>query len=756
MFKKTCFALLSLGLCSSFVHASAYSDKVTQMQAQYDLALKGDKTAAAYVCREGNLPQLKVRFIERDKQVKACLQYAENIAKDPSVYRWFMEWSGHLPHELIGPVYKKLAEANLYPVGKINFLFASWLYDTQKDLASLTEEESTRLYQNWIEENFKAGRPGFAGIHVFLKTEKNGKSTLPESEIDAIVDNCLQKKDFESLKLFYSRLGDGNYTAVEKKLNGKPTHSSLDIARALTQDKLKLSKEQFVEIVRSAVTSADAMTPDSDYITLCKIALEANDKSIQKALFEKMLANRIDPAKIAGAVDVQTLRGVVSGDLNKDGWAEAALASALLSTDNYHEAIDFFKKATQLGYRGENLLYKLADSLFHDARGAVSAQDTLDIYAFLSQNFFYPVGDLGMSFELYQLEKFAQAVGEKNRIAEYYQNKFDHASSPKESMELAYRIAKYQVQNGQKKASDIPALLDKAYAEMSSVRFITADGDNPKKKPSAAQSIANGFIDASLFGINCAEAVKWYQRTLSGSLETTDPKDLAAVYQDMGRCYLWATEGDALKRDPLKAREALEKAYALVEKGDFPVYRGEMPHPARLQELASLLTDSSLEAADVNSAQKWAQRAVKIEFGTSDVVAADTAYTMGLYFESKQDFASAQQWYERLKEKSSAGSDTNLANLYFAGKGVKQNLEKAADLYRSAFCKAPEAMHANNLALVYSQGKGVKTNLSYAYALYTLSGDTRARHGLMELDAKLSAEQKQQAAKLHMRQLLCQ
>ena len=507
--------------------------------------------------------------------------------------------------------------------------------------------------------------------------------------------------------------------------------------------------------MKSAIESADERTLDSDYTTLCKIALEVNDKSVQKTLFEKMLAYRIDPAKIAGAMDAAVLESVVKNEFNKDGWAEAAMASVYLSTDDYHKAIEAFQKASKLGYTGENLLFKLADSLFHDAKGNVSAQDTLDAYRFLAKNFFYPIGDLGMSFELYQLEKFAKATGQENRIVEYYQDKFDHASSAKESMEIAYRIAKHQAQSGTVSQGDLAAQLEKAYQEISGIRFIAANGDDPRKKPSAAQSIANGFIDASLFGINCSEAVKWYQRTLSGILETTDPKDLAAVYQDMGRCYLWAPDGDALKRDPIKAREALKKAYSLVEKGDFPVYRGEMPHPARLQEIASLLTDSCLETGNEKEALDWANRAVTIKFGTSDVIAADAAYTVGLYFEGKENYASAQHWYGLLKDKASAGSDTNLANLYFTGKGVKQDFGKAASLYQSAFCKAPEPMHANNLALVYAEGKGVKQNPSYAYALYNLSGDTRAKHGMMMLDEMLSADQKQQAQTLNMREILC-
>ena len=98
MLKKTCLAAFSLSLFVPLANATAYTDKVAEMQAKYELAVKGDKAAAAYVCRQGNLPQLKVRLIDRDKHAQACRQYAQNIASDPQVYRWFMEWSMHLPH----------------------------------------------------------------------------------------------------------------------------------------------------------------------------------------------------------------------------------------------------------------------------------------------------------------------------------------------------------------------------------------------------------------------------------------------------------------------------------------------------------------------------------------------------------------------------------------------------------------------------------------------------------------------------------
>lgn len=77
MLKKTCLAAFSLSLLVPLANATAYTDKVAEMQAKYELAVKGDKAAAAYVCRQGNLPQLKVRLIDRDKHAQACRLYAQ-------------------------------------------------------------------------------------------------------------------------------------------------------------------------------------------------------------------------------------------------------------------------------------------------------------------------------------------------------------------------------------------------------------------------------------------------------------------------------------------------------------------------------------------------------------------------------------------------------------------------------------------------------------------------------------------------------
>ena len=47
----------------------------------------------------------------------------------------------------------------------------------------------------------------------------------------------------------------------------------------------------------------------------------------------------------------------------------------------------------------------------------------------------------------------------------------------------------------------------------------------------------------------------------------------------MGRCYLWAPEGDTLKRDPVQAAKSLKEAYTIVDTENVAVSRGEAPRP---------------------------------------------------------------------------------------------------------------------------------------------------------------------------------
>ena len=47
MLKKTCLDAFSLSLFVPLANATAYTDKVAEMQAKYELAVKGDKAQSA-------------------------------------------------------------------------------------------------------------------------------------------------------------------------------------------------------------------------------------------------------------------------------------------------------------------------------------------------------------------------------------------------------------------------------------------------------------------------------------------------------------------------------------------------------------------------------------------------------------------------------------------------------------------------------------------------------------------------------------
>ena len=49
MLKKTCLAAFSLSLFVPLANATAYTDKVAEMQAKYELAVKGDKLSLIHI-----------------------------------------------------------------------------------------------------------------------------------------------------------------------------------------------------------------------------------------------------------------------------------------------------------------------------------------------------------------------------------------------------------------------------------------------------------------------------------------------------------------------------------------------------------------------------------------------------------------------------------------------------------------------------------------------------------------------------------
>jgi TPR repeat protein len=139
-----------------------------------------------------------------------------------------------------------------------------------------------------------------------------------------------------------------------------------------------------------------------------------------------------------------------------------------------------------------------------------------------------------------------------------------------------------------------------------------------------------------------------------------------------------------------------------------------------------------LASADPAEAARWFRKAAEQGLGGAQIALGD------LYFEGKGvavDEAEAARWY--LKAEPNWLNPTRLGILYEDGRGVKQDLGRAVDLYRrGAAWHYPDA--AYRLGRLYEVGRGVPQNLDEAARWYDLAakrGYVAAREALDRLTA---------------------
>jgi len=105
----------------------------------------------------------------------------------------------------------------------------------------------------------------------------------------------------------------------------------------------------------------------------------------------------------------------------------------------------------------------------------------------------------------------------------------------------------------------------------------------------------------------------------------------------------------------------------------------------------------------------------------------------------KQDYQEAAKWYRKAAEQGDANAQYNLGFMYKNGQGVKQDYQEAAKWYRKAakwYRKAADQGRANaqyNLGLLYKKGQGVKQDYQEAAKWYRKAaeqGDANAQYNL--------------------------
>ncbi|MBU1682515.1 sel1 repeat family protein [Patescibacteria group bacterium] len=97
-----------------------------------------------------------------------------------------------------------------------------------------------------------------------------------------------------------------------------------------------------------------------------------------------------------------------------------------------------------------------------------------------------------------------------------------------------------------------------------------------------------------------------------------------------------------------------------------------------------------------------------------------TANDLGLKAYNKGDYATALKVWEKLAKQGDAGAQYSLGKMYFAGKGVPQDKEKAIKWFTTA-AENGDNFSQYTLGGIYAEGKGVLQDFVQAYVWYNIA-----------------------------------
>jgi TPR repeat protein len=209
-------------------------------------------------------------------------------------------------------------------------------------------------------------------------------------------------------------------------------------------------------------------------------------------------------------------------------------------------------------------------------------------------------------------------------------------------------------------------------------------------------------------------AARWYERAAASG-------DAESEY----RYGMFQMRGVAGKRDRIGGAKLVRAA------ADQGLARAQL-EVGRMYAEGEDYAFGAVVSANPAEAARWFRKAAEQGLGGAQIALGD------LYFEGKGvalDEAEAARWY--LKAEPNWVNPTRLGILYEDGRGVKQDLDRARDLYkRGAAWHYPDA--AYRLGRLYEAGRGVPQNLEEAARWYDLAakrGYVAAREALDRLIA---------------------
>lgn len=100
-------------------------------------------------------------------------------------------------------------------------------------------------------------------------------------------------------------------------------------------------------------------------------------------------------------------------------------------------------------------------------------------------------------------------------------------------------------------------------------------------------------------------------------------------------------------------------------------------------------------------------------------------FLLGRAYLAKEDFTSAREWLQKASDKNYAAAQFNLANIYYAPKGVERNYLKAFELFESAAEQNYVPAYLN-LGLMHANGQGIPQDYDKAIYNYQMAAEQKS------------------------------
>ena len=251
-----------------------------------------------------------------------------------------------------------------------------------------------------------------------------------------------------------------------------------------------------------------------------------------------------------------------------------------------------------------------------------------------------------------------------------------------------------------------------------------------------------------------AEAAKWYIKAAEQGIKPA-AKRLGEMYekglgvpQDSAKAAYWSKEG-IIRRSwifnwgtSIKRGSRCSGLNKVIEKVTDPGLKNSLIKVKdKYWNKIEQLNKPDFTDEDMEQIQQEHKRMEKFISKMEDLIKAEQGDAAAqndlgvMYFEGKdieQDYEKAAEWFLKAAKQGNGNAQRYLGYMYYHGKGVEQNYEKAAEYWRKA-AEQGIAVAQFNLGYIYESGEGVPRDYAKAAEWYkkaAAQGHKRAQYNL--------------------------